>query len=951
MRAHFTSRAAGLCASGLGFVQGFAAGAWVEERSRWEGTVAEIEAVRPFVWYLDERGRLGGVWEAYNRTFELAINQTVVPDWEAFRVEVENPPEALSGHGLGVDHLCSLLHAAGSGGAPSLGDVADGWARSALEQTSSEAWAGHDLPYTGFGSGFFDAPIFEQLCHNETLNMTHSDGSSIVNVSLVCVDAPGPYDAAGFYRRAPHEQRYAWAHDVLAAETEGGGRTVVVAPLALGEEYIFRVSALYSEAFETSSLPADSASLAAADASSAADTLDAGSSAEASVARVSAGAFSAYSRRISIAVSGPGAPMGLECDNVGPNSMRLRWMPPVFNRTSGLWHGDGGAPLIGYRVLLRSADEPASNMVVAASTRELTITLTDLAPQTLFRIRIVAENTQLRGRHSPVLSVATAVLRATLWSDCGQRSKVFQQMTYQGCFRDVDTPPGAADLPAAAELPAFSHQLSAVLCADACEPHLYFGMREGGHCACGEAFGRYGAVEDHECDTPCTGEASRMCGGPNRTSVYRRSGPHGVLLGVGAYHSYDLIRMRLAARSLSAVSLPAGLLLTLYTRDKLGGMSLNLTSSSSCLREHACAFDASAARWAEPAPRCDDDVWDKQAVSLTLSYTDGPPPAYTPRPSAETGARAFALGTAGMLSRLRDLDMDADMRETNADRPAGPLTQYWRAPRNGDGNECAVRVGEYSSDQICLQASKMDVPALQTNWARANPFKLYEVLAEQELQTEFTDEFARIKRREWRAALHDYARPFYWSRMLQGSIDSSVALEDWLVTWLDGIGHLLPMLSRAADGEPPVLGFDEFGEAVPHAEATAPPMPEHPFPAAEERGDGIVARTSRANGGTRSEIESRRQAQQEIARSGQAAAAATFDAVADGRESRHSESGPTHERMAPYATPKLTARTNQAFEQARREATARSNPDPGDNYWYPGYSEEDENMPFFTVFT
>ena len=65
--------------------------------------------------------------------------------------------------------------------------------------------------------------------------------------------------------------------------------------------------------------------------------------------------------------------MGFECDNVGPNSMRLRWMPPVFNRMSGLWHGDGGAPLIGYRVLLRSADEPASNMVVAASTRELGI--------------------------------------------------------------------------------------------------------------------------------------------------------------------------------------------------------------------------------------------------------------------------------------------------------------------------------------------------------------------------------------------------------------------------------------------------------------------------------------------------------------------------------------------------------------------------------------------------
>ena len=84
-----------------------------------------------------------------------------------------------------------------------------------------------------------------------------------------------------------------------------------------------------------------------------------------------------------------------------------------------------------------------------------------------------------------------------------------------------------------------------------------------------------------------------MCGGANRTSVYRRSGAHGVLLGVGSYHSYDLIRMRLAQRSLSSVTLPnqegGGLVLTIYTRDGLEGHALNLTESVGCLAEQARA--------------------------------------------------------------------------------------------------------------------------------------------------------------------------------------------------------------------------------------------------------------------------------------------------------------------------------------------------------------------------
>ena len=113
--------------------------------------------------------------------------------------------------------------------------------------------------------------------------------------------------------------------------------------------------------------------------------------------------------------------------------------------------------------MLRSANLPYENATVAASTRELEITLHDLPPQTLFRVYIVAENTHLRGLHSTTLSVATGALRATLWSDCSYKSKVHQPMIYQGCFRDVDTPISASDMPRSLELPAFAHQLSAQL--------------------------------------------------------------------------------------------------------------------------------------------------------------------------------------------------------------------------------------------------------------------------------------------------------------------------------------------------------------------------------------------------------------------------------------------------------------------------------------------------------
>ena len=926
--------------SGLGYQQGFASGVWVAERQQYEGLMVEIGATRPFVWKIDAYGTITGTWDAYNRTFEefarLPENATRGYAWEARRdwAALQPLPSALSAAGLGVDHLCSLLIASDSGMRPSRGDVgdaedqSDAAAAAAAQGRSPGPGDGWHAPALarGYGAGIFEIPSFTQKCHNTTDNQTRPDGSFFLNVTEVCIEAKGEYDESGFYRRAPAQQRYAWLRDQLAFEDSGNGTFAVVAPLQVEEEYIFRVAPLYAagggSTFATGAPGTGSAGIA----TNAVIAANAGSMAG---KQLSVGSYSAYSLRTRIELSGPGAPVELEVDDVTATSLRLSWRAPPFDHTTGIWHGDGGAPLLGYRILLRDGNQDFDQAVIVASTTETEYTLTKLRPQTLIRLTVVAENMFHRGLYSATLSVATAALRATLWSECSFASHVHQPMAYQGCFRDVDRPPHASDMSLAASLhrpdvpltESFSWQLTAELCAHACEPSLYFGMRSGGYCLCGETFGRYGAVEDTECTTPCSGHSARMCGGRNRTSVYRRAGPHGVLLGVGSYHSYDLIRMMLAKRSLSSVQVPSGLVLTLYTRDGLQGTSVNLTGEVACLSSTTCSFDSDTVSWAEPALRCDGDVWNDQAESLRLDYTSGLLPAYRPRPGAETGARAFARGTAGMLARLDDLGGDI-RTATNTDRPAGGLSQFWRAPRMGDDDDCAERVGSYSADNVCLQSARMHVPDVQETRARANPYRLLDMIQTSKLEAEFSDEFARLKRIEWRDLLRAYALPLF-EQHLQRSGDgvASASLQpnkahsaggfvketfaQWFDAWFASIKHLVHLLGSGGDGAPPTLGFSASGEVVPWVDSVMPPLPAHPFPRAEERGDGISAP---AADGTREAVLAHLQA-------------ADMARQQRGESTGETRKGPQHTKMTPYTAPKMEQRAahggeNQAYSAA-----------------------------------
>ena len=88
----------------------------------------------------------------------------------------------------------------------------------------------------------------------------------------------------------------------------------------------------------------------------------------------SLGNITAYSRPVLIDLTGPGAPTDLRIGMVFATAVELSWRAPLPTQT-GLWHGDGGSSLVGYRVFVRAADQPESEFELAASVPTTTLTL------------------------------------------------------------------------------------------------------------------------------------------------------------------------------------------------------------------------------------------------------------------------------------------------------------------------------------------------------------------------------------------------------------------------------------------------------------------------------------------------------------------------------------------------------------------------------------------------
>jgi hypothetical protein len=230
--------------SGVGYQQGFAMGRWVDAAGRWEGTVAEIgRDSHPFTWRV-AGDVLSGDWSVYNRTNPWADNSTSATAWEARRDPSTNPSEmvlplALAAAYLSLEHLCALLIAADSG------------QRAEVSETNEEEWVSASQPATlpeGLGGRILDLPRFALLCRSESYTYRTADGRRVVNSTEVCEEDRGLYDVDGFARRAPTEQRYSWHADEVVLTDSGneGATSAVVAPLLLGEKYIFRVRPIYA---------------------------------------------------------------------------------------------------------------------------------------------------------------------------------------------------------------------------------------------------------------------------------------------------------------------------------------------------------------------------------------------------------------------------------------------------------------------------------------------------------------------------------------------------------------------------------------------------------------------------------------------------------------------------------------------------------------------------------
>ena len=57
-------------------------------------------------------------------------------------------------------------------------------------------------------------------------------------------------------------------------------------------------------------------------------------------------------------------------------------------------------------------------------------------------------------------------------------------------------------------------------CAALCSGYTHFGLQYYSLCFCGNEYGRLGAGNRPDCNTPCEGDALTVCGGYQRNSIY-----------------------------------------------------------------------------------------------------------------------------------------------------------------------------------------------------------------------------------------------------------------------------------------------------------------------------------------------------------------------------------------------------------------------------------------------
>uniref|UniRef100_A0A1I8J6X7 WSC domain-containing protein n=1 Tax=Macrostomum lignano TaxID=282301 RepID=A0A1I8J6X7_9PLAT len=99
----------------------------------------------------------------------------------------------------------------------------------------------------------------------------------------------------------------------------------------------------------------------------------------------------------------------------------------------------------------------------------------------------------------------------------------FVHFSYVGCY--VDYIDGTRDMKG--NNLNSPDEMSLEICSAICslDSFLYFGVQFSSQCFCDSSFGSQGKGEESECNRPCSGNSSQICGGGGRNAVYALSYP------------------------------------------------------------------------------------------------------------------------------------------------------------------------------------------------------------------------------------------------------------------------------------------------------------------------------------------------------------------------------------------------------------------------------------------
>lgn len=113
----------------------------------------------------------------------------------------------------------------------------------------------------------------------------------------------------------------------------------------------------------------------------------------------------------------------------------------------------------------------------------------------------------------PFSTTSSYILSSTI--NASPTPTIVGNFTFQGCITE------GSGVRALSQAGLADPQLDLERCAEFCSNYKYFGTEYAYECYCADSLDPSSSEADpSECNMPCSGDASQLCGGPNRLSLY-----------------------------------------------------------------------------------------------------------------------------------------------------------------------------------------------------------------------------------------------------------------------------------------------------------------------------------------------------------------------------------------------------------------------------------------------